>query len=411
MIENQDIIVMGIQAWDIEIGSNCKNIALEFAKNNRVLYVNPPLDRVSKYRERHTEKIKKRIRVLKGEDDDLVQIGGTMWNLYPKTLTESINFLKGKAFDFFNKRNSKGFANDILEAAESLGFKDYIVFNDSSMFLGQYIKEYLNPSFYVYYMRDYLTKNPYWKKNGVRLEPKLIENADCVVNNSTLYAEYGKQYTEHSFMVGQGCDTSLFNDQIREIEIPTDLLSIPKPIIGYVGFLSSRRLSINILEHLAKARPDWSIVLVGPEDDLFSVSRLHEIDNVYFLGSRDSSQLPNYIKGFDVAINPQHINEATMGNYPRKIDEYLAMGKPTVASATKAMEYFKEHTYLGETPEDYVVLIEKALKENSTNLEASRREFGLSHSWENNVNEIYKCILRVKENQPKSKQQWALSLP
>ena len=36
MIKGQDIIVMGIQAWDIEIGSNCKNIALEMAKNNRV---------------------------------------------------------------------------------------------------------------------------------------------------------------------------------------------------------------------------------------------------------------------------------------------------------------------------------------------------------------------------------------
>ena len=36
MIKNRDIVVFGIQAWDIEIGSNCKNIALEFAKNNRV---------------------------------------------------------------------------------------------------------------------------------------------------------------------------------------------------------------------------------------------------------------------------------------------------------------------------------------------------------------------------------------
>ena len=59
MIKGKDIIVMGIQAWDIEIGSNCKNIAVEFAKNNRVLYVNPPMDRVSQYRERQTQKIKK----------------------------------------------------------------------------------------------------------------------------------------------------------------------------------------------------------------------------------------------------------------------------------------------------------------------------------------------------------------
>ena len=136
---------------------------------------------------------------------------------------------------------------------------------------------------------------------------------------------------------------------------------------------------------------------MGPEDDLFTASELHAIDNVYFLGSRDASELPNYIKGFDVAINPQLINDATMGNYPRKIDEYLAMGKPTVASATKAMDYFKEYTYLGITPQDYVKLIERALEENCDELQEKRRAFGLSHSWENNVNEIYNCILQVQQ--------------
>ena len=398
MIQGRDIVVMGIQAWDIEIGSNCKNIAVEMAKKNRVLYVNPPMDRISLYRERQTEKIRTRVAIRKGLRKDLLKIGENMWNLYPKTLTESINFIKTKRlFDILNKVNAKRYARDVQSAIDRLEFKEYIIFNDSSMFLGQHIKSLLSPAFYVYYMRDYLTKNPYWKKNGVRLEPKLIQSADCVVNNSTLYTEYGKQFTEHSYMVGQGCDTSLFNDKVREIKIPEDLKGIPGPIVGYVGFLSSRRLSIEILSHIAKERPQWSIVLVGPEDDVFNTSELHEIDNVYFLGSRDASELPNYIKGFDVAINPQLINDATMGNYPRKIDEYLAMGKPTVASATKAMEYFKEYTYLGTTPMDYVNLIGKALEENSVELQEKRRAFGLSHSWENNVNEIYNCILQVQK--------------
>jgi hypothetical protein len=39
-MNGMDIIVTGLQPWDVEIGSNCKNIAIEFAKNNRVLYVN-----------------------------------------------------------------------------------------------------------------------------------------------------------------------------------------------------------------------------------------------------------------------------------------------------------------------------------------------------------------------------------
>jgi transposase-like protein len=80
------------------------------------------------------------------------------------------------------------------------------------------------------------------------------------------------------------------------------------------------------------------------------------------------------------------LNETTKRNYPRKIDEYLAMGKPVVATKTIAMGYFKDWVYLAETKEDYLKLIEKAITENSTILTDSRREY--AHSWENNLKNI-----------------------
>ncbi|WP_420321463.1 glycosyltransferase [Flagellimonas sp.] len=393
MIKGQDIVVVGIQAWDIEIGSNCKNIAAEFAKHNRVLYVNPPLDRASLKRERNSDKIQKRIRIKNGEEDALVQIEDNLWNLYPKTMIESINWIPfHPIFKLLNRRNSRIFSNDIQDAIEHLGFKDILIFNDSSMFLGLHLKEFLEPKSYTYYMRDYLIKVPYWGKHGQRIEPEVIKQADVVVNNSTLYAEYGLQYNPNSFMVGQGCDVSLFNDENGSIKIPKEFDSIPRPIIGYVGYLTSMRLDIALLEHIANMKKDWSIVLVGPEDDDFGRSELHQMDNVFFLGSKDSSQLPNYVKGFDVAMNPQVINDWTIGNYPRKIDEYLAMGKPTLATRTKAMEMFKEHVYLGTNKEEYIQLAEKALAEDSPELQQKRIAFAKSHTWENNVRAIYDAI-------------------
>ncbi len=399
MIQNRDIIVIGIQPWDIEIGSNCKNIAMEFARHNRVLYVNTPLDRLSMFKEKNTAKIQHRMKVRKGIVPDLVELEPDLWNLNPVGIVESINWIKPQwLYDLLNKRNNRIFAKAILKAVKTLGFKNYIVFNDSSMFLGFYMKELLKPATYVYYMRDYLTKNPYWRKQGVRLEPLLIQKSDVVVNNSALYTSYGLQYNKHSYMVGQGCDVSLFNDVDHEIKAADDLASISCPIVGYVGFLSSRRLDIQLIAHIAKQRPQWSVVLVGPEDEVFKSSELHHIQNVHFLGSRHSSLLPSYIKGFDICINPQIVNDATIGNYPRKIDEYLAMGKPTVATATKAMEYFGDFTYLGHSQQDYIDLIEKALAENNAEKQQQRRRFALSHTWENNVLEIYKAIEKVTEH-------------
>lgn len=396
MIKNRDIIVIGIQPWDTEIGSNCKDIAAEFARNNRVLYVNSPLDRITLLRGKKDPKIIKRIRINKGLETDLIELQHGFWNLYPKGLIESINWIKNTIiYDFLNKRNNKIFATAIKTAIKKLDFKDYIIFNDSSMFTGLYIKELLKPATYVYYMRDNLVNNPYWRRQGVRLEPEIIHKSDVVVNNATLYADYGRQFNKHSYMVGQGCDVSLFNDIDHEILPAEDLAKIPHPIIGYVGFMTVRRLDIGLITSIAKQRPDWNLVFVGPEDEIFKLSELHSIPNIHFFGSRDSLLLPTFIKAFDVCINPQLVNKVTRGNYPRKIDEYLAMGKPTVATITEAMDYFVDHTYLGTTVEDYLQLIEKAMAEDTPEKQKQRREFATSHTWENNVKEIYKYITLV----------------
>jgi glycosyltransferase involved in cell wall biosynthesis len=133
-------------------------------------------------------------------------------------------------------------------------------------------------------------------------------------------------------------------------------------------------------------------VLVGPEDEAFKSSRLHNLKNIYFPGTKPPTALPSYIHAFDVCLNPQLVNQVTIGNYPRKIDEYLAMGKPVVATTTEAMSIFAVHTYLAASKEDYLRLIDKALKEDSAELQTLRTAFASSHTWENSVAKIYKAI-------------------
>jgi glycosyltransferase involved in cell wall biosynthesis len=399
MIKGKDIIVVGIQAWDIEIGSNCKNIALEFSKNNRVIYVNPPMVRAVMREQKHKETIQKRIRIKNNKEDSLVKISSNLWNLYPKTLIESINWLPIHAlFKILNKKNAIRFSNDIVVASSKLNFKNFILFNDSSMFLGLHLKALLQPETYAYYMRDYLVKVPYWQKHGERIEPQLIKKADVVLTNSEFFEEFCKQYNPHSYMVGQGCDVSLFNDEEDNIKIPLEFNEIPSPIFGYLGFLTTLRLDVELLEFVAEQKKDWNVVLVGPEDEGFKNSNLHNLSNVYFLGRKDAFELPNYIKGFDVTTNPQLKNNLTIGNYPRKIDEYLALGKPIIATNTKAMQMFKEHVYLADTKEEYVTLIDKAMIENTSERIKNRIEYAKSHTWTNNVKAIYDAILKATKH-------------
>ncbi len=390
-IKNRDIVVVGIQPWDIEIGSNCKDIAKEFSGNNRVLYINNPADQISIVTQRNTNRIKNRIKAIEDPSEALKKINENLWVYTPPIKTYPINFLPSTGiFSWFNKMNNKKFANKINDTIKQLGFKDFILFNDQQMFLGFYLKEYLKPSTYIYYIRDNLMNVRYWNKHGKTIEPKLIAKADLVFTNSLLYEEYARNYNPKSYMVGQGCDTKLYTDETTELA--DEMKDMKKPVIGYVGYLSSKRLDIEVIVHIAENRPDTTIVLVGPEDDEFKASRLHKMKNVKFLGSKEPESLPSYIKGFDIAINPQQLTKATRGNYPRKIDEYLAMGIATLATKTQAMKYFADSVYLAKDKAEYLTKIDTAINENSDVLRKKRMEVGHLHSWTTCVNLMYDYI-------------------
>jgi glycosyltransferase involved in cell wall biosynthesis len=392
LIENRDIVIVGQQAWDVEIGSNCKNIAAEFSKYNRVLYVNPPLDRFTQYKRKNDLLIKKRLSVINGEISGLTPQSENLWELNTDKLIESINWIKIRPlFNLLNKRNNSRFASSIAQAVKELGFKDIILFNDNDIFRSFYLKEFLSPQLSIYYSRDFMLGVDYWKYHGLLLEPELIKKSDLAVANSIYLANYCRRYNPNAHYVGQGCDLSLFVDN-PSLEVPDELKVLKGARIGFVGALNSDRLDIDILVHIAKERKDWTVVLVGPSDDRFLNSELKALDNVCFIGQVPESHLPAYIKGFDVCLNPQLLNEITIGNYPRKIDEYLAMGKPVVATLTEAMETFKDFVYLASYKAAYVKLIEKALKDNSVELSLSRKTFASSHTWANSVSEIYKAI-------------------
>lgn len=392
VIENRDIVIVGQQPWDEGIGSNCRNIAVEFSKNNRVLYVNSALNRIRLFRNKTDPKVQKRLAVIKGREKGLVPIQANLWNLYPDCVTESINKIKINAiYNLLNKRNNRLFARSIQRAMGELGFKNVILFNDNDIFGSFYLKELLAPAVSIYYSRDYMIANGYWKYHGETLEPLLIAKSDLCVANSVYLANYCRRYNPNSYNVGQGCELDIFSNATGAV-VPDDMKHIPGPVVGYVGVLQTNRLDIALLAHIAENLPEMNIVLVGPEDEIFRESRLHGIKNIHFLGPKPPGALPSYINAFDVCLNPQLLNQVTAGNYPRKIDEYLALGKPVVATATEAMSFFADYTYLATTKEHYIQLIRKALNEDNETLKLHRRNFASSHTWENSVKEIYRAI-------------------
>ncbi|MCA6078766.1 glycosyltransferase [Fulvivirga sedimenti] len=390
-----DFLIVAKQPWENEVAHNAKNIAFEIARDHRVVYVNPPLSR-KEYLFGKTHPIRQH-KSLISNGDYLEKISENLWVFYPSAITESINWIRShRIFDWLNRHNNLQLAKSLNWLLDELQFTSYMLFNDSEMFQALDAPELLEPKPLrsIYYIRDNLITQPYWKRHGTRIEPLLAARYDMVVSNSDFLGDYLREYNPKTYMVGQGCDLTLF-DAEKMYEMPADMKDISGIKVGYTGFLTSMRLDIDLLEHSARKNPGLSFILVGPEDDDFQKSALHGLPNVYFLGNKPIEELSSYIHHFDIAINPQVVNGMTIGNYPRKIDEYLAMGKPVVARKTRAMDYFGEHVYLYESESEFIECVNLAMKENNSQKRNGRIEFARQHTWKSNVENMLEIIFNA----------------
>src|SRR4051812_38190324 len=115
VLENKDVIFVGLVAFNAGYGNNCENIAIEFAKKNRVIFVNPPLDRNTILKQREKEQVARKQEVLKGKTADLQKISDNLWVFTPRTILESINWVPFPwLHTLLNKINNRRYARQIL---------------------------------------------------------------------------------------------------------------------------------------------------------------------------------------------------------------------------------------------------------------------------------------------------------
>ena len=370
-------------------------MAYELARYNRVLFIDRARDRNTVLKSMFSGKT-----LQAPGPENLEQIQENFWVLHPNTMLESGNWSPNfKLFDFFNRINNKRISVEIKGALRRLGLKNCLLINDNDFFRGLYLKSLLPIREYIFYLRDFLTIQPFFKKFGPRCEMEMIRKADLVVTNSTWLANYAGQWNPNSIDIGQGCN--LYEFVKTNVGIPEDLKGVPGPIIGYCGAITTMRLDEELIRYIASTLPEMSLVLVGPLDANFEKSGLRTMKNVYFMGIKRPAETVAYIHHFRVCINPQQLNPLTIGNYPRKIDEYLASEKPVVATATQAMEMFRDYADLCISKEDFVNSIRKFTNEpawSSAEQMNKRREFALSHSWENSVGALGDAFYTVQKN-------------
>ncbi|MGE4569082.1 MAG: glycosyltransferase [Bacteroidales bacterium] len=394
-MEKEPVIVISTpQSWDIEIDSTIKNLAREFSRERKVIFMNSPLDHITRLRNPDNRSYRHKLAVVQGKEPDLRVISQNLLVLDFPFMLFSVNKLPWAwLFNLFNYLNNRRIARYLKKRLKALQCEEIVLFADTDIYRSFYLKELLKPRLSVYYKRDQVIGFDYFKRHGVRLEPLLMKKSDLVITNSRYFAEQASEHNCRSFDVETGVDTEAFNPSLLRPE-PEDMQQIPHPRIGYFGVIITERLDIALLDAITRQRPDYQFVLVGPEDAEFASHPMHQRKNVWFLGKKDPGEIPAYAQHFDVCFNPQVVNEITMGNYPLKVDQYLALGKPVVATETHTMQHiFSSTCYLANTPEAFATQIDKALHEtDNPELRRQRLNLAASHSWRNIADKIWTII-------------------
>lgn len=105
---------------------------------------------------------------------------------------------------------------------------------------------------------------------------------------------------------------------------------LPRPRLGFFGVIDER-FDAALVERLADAHPEWSLVMVGPVVKI-DPAGLPQRPNLRWLGMQRYELLPYLLAGWDVALMPFALNESTRFISPTKTLEYMAGGRPVVST-------------------------------------------------------------------------------
>ncbi|MCD6291176.1 MAG: glycosyltransferase [Anaerolineae bacterium] len=227
-----------------------------------------------------------------------------------------------------------------------------------------------------------------------RAEAELIRRADLVLVTSPALLESKRPLNPHTYLVPNAADVEGFARAAADPTVPPRMTALPRPIVGYVGALNEK-LDYELIRSIALARPEWSIALVGP---LGLYSQPHKADgiktlpNVHLLGRVDVSEVPYYIKSCDVCLLPYERNEWTRNIDSLKLYEYLACGRPVVATDIPAARGFSDLVYIVRDAPEALDAIQAALGESTLEMAHRRQAAVAGHTWDARVEQISQLV-------------------
>ncbi len=383
MSERVLYVVLGNGYYRGAIKTSKQLVAKSLAREHAVLYVEPApltLDPIVKPAERS-----RWFEYRRGIQD----LGpGEAKLLVPPPFRQAMD----TRWEFLDRWNQRRLGRYIRDAIRAFTFDRLVLV--SFVYNAAIVADELRPDVFAYYCVDIHSelRIPYAKAETVdRVEAQTVARADLVFAISKPLVE--RLRARHPLVIHapHGVESALFAQAAAPGTIHADLTAIPAPRLGFVGVLA-HWLDYDLIVGLARTHPSWHLCLIGPVGPHVDAAPLRAHANIHLLGQRDRAELPAFLRGFDVCLVPFLVNELTVNSSPLKAYEYVAAGRPVVASRLPELAEYAPPIRIADGLDGWTREINRALREWTDEDAAKSKALGETLSWDGRVDRVAAII-------------------
>ncbi|MCK4732801.1 MAG: glycosyltransferase family 4 protein [Methanophagales archaeon] len=243
------------------------------------------------------------------------------------------------------------------------------------------------------------------------IESKNLKNADKVVTINEKLKDFAIKMgsnPEETYVVRAGIDLERYDPNIDDSEIRKEYgIKEDDIVLFFMGWLyhfsGLKEVTVE-LSRIKKRKPMIKFLIVGAGDafnDLQRIIEEHHLDNqVILTGKQPYERIPAFIASSDICLLPAYNNEIMRNIVPIKMYEYMAVGKPVIATKLPGIvkEFGDDHGVIYvDRPEEVVEkAIELVTNGASKELGSKARGFVKGLSWDNITDEFERIIEEVR---------------
>jgi glycosyltransferase involved in cell wall biosynthesis len=381
-LRGRDIVCIGFSDWHTDLLTNQQHLLVRAAKENRVLFVESLGLRRPQLAARDLRRIGRRLASALEpvrEVDGLHVLSPLVLPLHSNELLRTLNAALLRQY--------------VGRTVAKLELRDLLLW--SFVPQAEALIDLLEPAQILYYIDDdHAAKAGIDAASFLAAESRFARRADAVLASAPELVTRMRALNDNVHYAPNVADTSLFATALEPGPIDPGVAALPGPRIVFVGAILAAKIDIPLVVELARSRPQWSFAFVGPVgpgDPRTDVHELTELPNVSMLGYRPYEQLPSVLRGADVAIVPYLLDGEMRSVFPMKIYEYLAAGRPVVATPLDTLADVPD-VLQAATAEEFATRVQEAIATDTPAARGERSQRAQAHSWESRLDQIAEAL-------------------